>query len=155
QGYVGDGKACATCKAGFSPVDNKCVDDCHVGNGGCDARARCGHNSSGVTCSCPVGFITQGMACADACTVDNGGCGTAGCGHAADGAIQCLPHYVSLSQGQASEYQLGNLTIDASFACGVQVDRTLWCWGNNRVQQVSDGVTDFETPLQEGTDTDW
>ncbi|WP_396158315.1 T9SS type A sorting domain-containing protein [Flavobacterium sp.] len=42
------------------------------------------------------------------------------------------------------------------YSAGIQVDGTLWCWGQNNFGQLGDGTTtDKLVPTQVGTDTDW
>lgn len=48
-------------------------------------------------------------------------------------------------------------TGTGAFACGVQTDGTMWCWGANSAYQLGQEVasTTVSSPLQMGTDTDW
>ncbi len=56
------------------------VDECLVGNGGCDSRTTCSNNVGGRTCGdCPAGYTGNGAdvgGCADVdeCLLNNGGC---------------------------------------------------------------------------------
>ena len=49
-----------------------------------------------------------------------------------------------------------SLAAGAGFACGVRLDRTVWCWGGNDHGQLGDGTTtERHSPTQAGSATDW
>ncbi|TXD33232.1 hypothetical protein FRC96_16030, partial [Lujinxingia vulgaris] len=91
------------------------------------------------------------------------------CGILDDGSLWCWGSNSSgeLGVGDSDQRDVPTRVGDALWqtvaaggqhTCGVQVDGSLWCWGRNnetQVESAAGSATNYETPHQVGTDTNW
>ncbi|MBY0274077.1 hypothetical protein K2Z84_01955 [Candidatus Binatia bacterium] len=87
------GPTCTACADGFrlNLATNDCddVDECAIGNGGCDANAACTNTSGGFSCSCVAGYAGDGVTCTDVDECASGAtCGVGSCINTA-GSFSC------------------------------------------------------------------
>lgn len=72
-------------------------------------------------------------------------------GSSADAAQDGLPPSIPTTGPVWSEISPGN-----QHTCGIHLDHSLWCWGNNVVGQLGLGDrASRSVPTQVGNDTDW
>jgi len=57
--------------------------------------------------------------------------------------------------GQAGTAAWASVSAGNLHSCGLQVDRTLWCWGNNASGQLGDGTNHMRIAPTQVTGTDW
>jgi len=121
--------AACTCKPGYSGDGKTCadVDECAVGNGGCDANAACANQAGSFSCACKPGYSGDGKACADVdeCAVGNGGCdANASCANQAGSfSCACKPGYSGDGKtcADVDECAVGNGGCSANAVCSNQV----------------------------------
>lgn len=109
----------------------------------CGEHELCSAKAGAPTCECEVGFTREGSACVDIdeCALSTAGCHpSAGCENKAGGYdCTCPPGF---SGGGSSGIACGSrLALGNSFACGVNADRKVECWGENNFGQLGDGTT--------------
>lgn len=78
-------------------------------------------------------------------------------GHGGTNDVQHTPVQVS-DAGWAWISAGGSRGTDGGYSCGVQVDGSLWCWGDNRSYQLGlgeDAGEEVSIPTRVGSDADW
>jgi alpha-tubulin suppressor-like RCC1 family protein len=80
------------------------------------------------------------------------GTGTPWCwGRSAD-----LGQHLTPTQVPSAQNSLRSLEMRNNHACGIDVNRALWCWGVNSSGELGDGtLTDRPAPVRVGTDANW
>lgn len=58
--------------------------------------------------------------------------------------------------GSETDWLLVSLSMGGQSTCGLKLNYTLWCWGNNEFGQLGDcTVNSWSVPIQVGKDNDW
>src|SRR5262249_11323942 len=146
-GYSGDGKTCTD------------VDECRAGTDTCNANAVCTNTPGSYTCACKQGWTGDGRTCTQffsqiaiaanhACALRSDGAlycwGDNGVGQLGTGMGQPgvrAPVRVGAALWKqiavSNRYAFGD-----GYSCGIQMDGSLWCWGNDTCGTIGDGMSE-------------
>lgn len=172
--------AVCTCATGYEspagdPTICEDVDECAIGNGGCDPLTLCTNTDGGRACgACPPGYGGDGeLGCYPTIDCDVNPCENGGTCSVVDGTQVCdcppgitgprcdTPFVMLAGRGEAmcgirtdgtlacwgsgSIYPPEGTYLDVSFGCAVRTDGTLACWGPNDLDQANPPPGTFQS----------